>query len=131
MSREAARAGLVCVVLAGFAVAAVVSASAADDTKKAAAGAKAWKPLFEGTTITASATASSSKGTKCRVVDEAGAVIAEHTSEGTSIKCMGELRELVKKEKCEPNKKLAYKFIGEAFGKEMKPTGMNIVCPRK
>ena len=50
---------------------------------------------------------------------------------GAPLLPVGEVRELVKKEKCEPSKKLAYKFIGEAFGKEMKPTGMNITCPRK
>jgi 3-keto-disaccharide hydrolase len=56
MSRQAARAGLACVaVLVGAAALRVASADA-DEAKKAApakAASAAWKPLFEGTTITA------------------------------------------------------------------------------
>lgn len=36
------------------------------------------------------------KGSHCKVVDEAGAVVVEHDSEGTTIKCQGEIREKVK-----------------------------------
>jgi hypothetical protein len=76
-------------------------------------------------------TSAKKKGSHCKVLDEAGAVVAEHDSEGGSIKCMGEVREKVKAAKCEPSKKLVYSFIGEFSGKEMKPTKMNITCPRK
>jgi hypothetical protein len=72
------------------------------------------------------------KGSHCKVMDETGAVIAEHDSEGTTIKCQGEIREKVKAEKCEPGKKLAYQYVGEASpGKEGKPIAMNISCPKK
>ena len=71
------------------------------------------------------------KGTHCKALDETGAVQLELDSEGSSIKCMGELREKVKAEKCAPGKKLDWKFVGEAMGKELKPTSLTITCPKK
>jgi hypothetical protein len=72
------------------------------------------------------------KGSHCKVMDEAGAVVVEHDSEGSTIKCQSEIREKVKGEKCEPGKKLAYQYVGEsAPGKEGKPIAMNITCSKK
>jgi hypothetical protein len=70
------------------------------------------------------------KGTHCKAVD-GETVVLEHDSEGSAIKCQSELREKMKAEKCEPGKKLELQFIGEAFGKTMKPTSFTITCPRK
>src|SRR5262245_37971263 len=67
------------------------------------------------------------KGTHCKVTDEAGAVVLEHDSEGTTIKCQGEIREKVKAEKCEPGKKLALQYVADGG----KPIAMNISCPKK
>jgi len=66
-------------------------------------------------------------GTHCKVTDEAGAVVLEHDSEGTTIKCQGEIREKVKAEKCEPGKKLALQYLADGG----KPIAMNITCPKK
>ena len=72
------------------------------------------------------------KGSHCKLVDETGAVVVEHDSEGTTIKCQGEIREKVKALKCEPGKKLSLQYIGEsAPGKEGKPVPTNISCPKK
>jgi hypothetical protein len=71
------------------------------------------------------------KGSHCKVVDESGAVVAELDSDGTSVKCNMELRDKVKAEKCEPGKKLEYQFIGEALGKETRPSAFSVTCPGK
>ncbi|MFT3710202.1 MAG: hypothetical protein QM817_21455 [Archangium sp.] len=71
------------------------------------------------------------KGSHCKVLDDSGTVVAELDSEGTSVKCNTEIREKVKAEKCEPGKKLEFKFIGEALGKETKPTNLTVTCPKK
>ena len=81
-------------------------------------------------TAAAPATDEKKKGTHCKALDETGAVQLEHDSEGSSIKCQTELREKVKAEKCEPGKKLEWKFVGESMGKEMKPTSLTITCPK-
>jgi hypothetical protein len=71
-------------------------------------------------------------GSHCKVMDEAGAVVLEHDSEGGSIKCQGEIREKVKASKCTPKAKLTLQYVGEsAPGKEGKPIAMNITCPAK
>src|SRR5256885_1721366 len=67
------------------------------------------------------------KGTHCRALDDNG-VVMEHDSEGNAIKCQTELREKLKEAKCEGGKKLVYKFVGEALGKEMKPTPLTVTC---
>jgi hypothetical protein len=70
-------------------------------------------------------------GSHCKVVDDSGAIVAELDSEGTSLKCNTELRAKVKREQCEPGKKLEYQFIGEALGKETRPTAFTVTCPGK
>ena len=71
-------------------------------------------------------------GSHCRVIDETGTPVVEHDSDGTTLKCQGEIREKVKALKCEPGKKLSYQYIGEsAPGREGKPVAMSITCPKK
>ena len=99
--------------------------------KVKAGGAKAEEKPAEGTAA-APAEGEKKKGSHCKVIDETGAVVVEHDSEGTTIKCQGEIREKVKAAKCEPGKKLTYQYVSEsAPGKEGKPVGMNITCPKK
>lgn len=70
-------------------------------------------------------------GSHCKVVDETGTLVVEHDSEGTTLKCQGEIREKVKAARCESGKKLSYQYIGESSpGREGKPVGMNITCPK-
>lgn len=71
-------------------------------------------------------------GSGCKLLDEAGAVVLEHDSEGSTLKCQGEIREKVKALKCEPEKKLSYQYVGEgAAGKPGKPIAIKISCPAK
>lgn len=71
-------------------------------------------------------------GSHCRVLDETGTLVVEHDSDGTTLKCQGEVREKVKALRCAPGKKLSYRYIGESGpGKEGKPVTMNITCPKK
>jgi hypothetical protein len=99
--------------------------------KKVKETAKAGAPA-EGAAGGPAGSGEKKKGSHCKVMDEAGAVLLEHDSEGTTIKCQGEIREKVKAEKCEPGKKLALQYVGEsAPGKEGKPSAMNISCPKK
>jgi len=71
------------------------------------------------------------KGSHCKALDETGAVQLELDSEGGSIKCLSEIREKVKAEKCAPGKELEWKFVGESMGKELKPSSLTITCPKK
>jgi hypothetical protein len=71
------------------------------------------------------------KGSHCKALDGTGAVVAEHDSEGTSIKCQGELRKKIEAERCEPGKKLAFQLVGQFMGKETKPSSLKISCPKK
>ncbi|MBL8909422.1 MAG: hypothetical protein JNM17_01845 [Archangium sp.] len=83
--------------------------------------------------IAVPAFADEKKGSSCRLLDDKGTEILKHDSEGTSIKCQFEIREEIKKQRCESTgQKLTFTYIGQGgTGKDLKPLQLNITCPRK
>ncbi len=67
------------------------------------------------------------KLTHCKLLDDAGAVVVEHDSAGTTVRCQGEIREKVKARRCAPGKKLQLQYVSEPG----KPIAMTITCPKE
>ena len=68
------------------------------------------------------------EGTHCKALDEAGKVVAEADSTGGELSCRGALRAKVKKERCEPGKKLNLSVVSVVGGKEGKPASFKVTC---
>ncbi|MFT3710984.1 MAG: hypothetical protein QM817_25440 [Archangium sp.] len=88
--------------------------------------------LVVSSSLFASAAFAEEKKSACRLMDETGTVVLQHESEGTTIKCQFEIREEIKKQRCESGKKLTFTYVGQGgTGKDLKPIQMNITCPRR
>ncbi len=68
------------------------------------------------------------EGTHCKALDEAGKVVAEVDSTGGELSCRGALRAKVRKERCEPGKKLSLSVVSVVGGKEGRPASFKVTC---
>lgn len=78
----------------------------------------------------ASATSSGKKDeVRCKALDASGAVAAEDT-DTSSIKCQRKVKDALTK-KCDGStKKLQFQFVGQVLGKDTRPTGLTVYCPK-
>ncbi len=69
------------------------------------------------------------KETKCRVLDEGGAVVLQDVDAST-LSCQRKVKEQLVKRCDASTKKLQFQFVSEVLGRETKPTKMTVYCPK-